>query len=157
MPIYYIQNWFYTKRSKINVGFLLRTSKYKCWEYLRIIDAFNAGIIITCSSLMPRIPTRCCKISSIMAFVQWAIEILRVLASIREPKNLICCVPFKYNKQMNYQCNIEDTSFWNPTRCIWQVEPCVFLSCNAFHTYVKCCCLSSEFAMSDCRIFLLGY
>ena len=62
-----------------------------------LMDVFNAGIIITCSSFMAWIPTQCCKISSIMAFVQWAIEILRVLTSIRELKNLICCVPFKYN------------------------------------------------------------
>ena len=67
-----------------------------------LMDVFNAGIIITCSSFMARILTHCCKISYIMAFVQWGIDILRVLTPIRELKNLICCVPFKYNKQMNY-------------------------------------------------------
>ena len=61
------------------------------------MDVFNAGIIITCSNSMASLPTHCYKISYIMAFVQWAIEILRVLTSIREPKNLLCCVPFKYN------------------------------------------------------------
>ena len=70
-----------------------------------LMDVFNAGIIITCSSSMASLPTHCYKISYIMAFVQWAIEILRVfdINQRAQKSSLLCSIQVQLTHELSVQ------------------------------------------------------
>ena len=68
-----------------------------------LMDVFNVGIIITCSSFMARILTHCCKISYIMAFVQWGIIKSFDINQRAQKSYLLCSIQVQLTNELLVQ------------------------------------------------------